>query len=390
MTLSNAEGDGDERFSCISCRCGSLVPIYFSTPIKTVTSDCRPWSHPLRLGRCGECGLVQSIVDDTWRQSARHIYRQYDSYFQSSLKDQLVFADGQQSSRTRAFIESALSTVRLPRNSSVLDFGCGSGNVLRTLSSLRPDLILDGYDLDSRAEDELRAIPNFRFLHSNALPMAEKYDLIVLSHTLEHFERPAESLQELSGLLTTTGSLAIAVPDCSVDPLKLTVADHCTHFSPAGLTQWLTTQGFTSQKLTQSGDSRECLVVARRAGGSPEHNKPEGSCWFDDAVKWISRAALQVDNFDCTSGAGVFGTSISGSWILAQNPDLVRFFVDEDSSRSRQFHGHPVLDLYSISTGSSVIAPFSGPYERKLLTRLRHSRPDVLWIGLDELVRAKS
>jgi SAM-dependent methyltransferase len=247
---------------CISCGQNLLNEIQFPSSVFTVTSDCRPWTHPLRLAVCDTCGLVQSVIDDSWRTSTREIYRQYDSYFQSSLKDQLTFGQGEIGSRTRVFIKAVLSVVTLPVRSSVLDFGCGSGNVLRTLSSLRDDLVLDGCDLDSRVESQLFGIPNFRHLHSDLLPTAEKHDLIVLSHTLEHLESPAKTLQDLSGLLTDSGTLAIAVPDCSADPLKLTVADHCTHFSPAGLTRWLNTQGFLSHELFPDQISRECLVVA--------------------------------------------------------------------------------------------------------------------------------
>lgn len=287
------------------------------------------------------------------------------------------------------FIKAVLSAVTLPVRSSVLDFGCGSGNVLRTLSSLRDDLVLDGYDLDSRVESQLVGIPNFRHLHSDLLPTAEKYDLIVLSHTLEHLESPAKTLQDLSGLLTDSGTLAIAVPDCSADPLKLTVADHCTHFSPAGLTRWLNTQGFLSHELFPDQTSRECLVVATKGGFALEHDGPLDSSWFQDAGNWLATAAAQLKSFNRENLVGLFGTAIAGSWVLAQEPELVDCLVDEDPSRSREFHSRPVFDLDSIPTNRSIIVPFFGDYERKLLSRLRSRRPDVRWVGLDELVQSR-
>lgn len=371
---------------CIGCASDMLSQISFPRPVRTVTSDCRPWDYSLRLALCERCGLAQSLVDDAWRHSASKIYRDYNSYFQSSLKDQLTFGHGEVDSRTQRFIKAVLSVVSLPTGSSVLDFGCGSGNVLRSLSALRHDLILDGYDLDSRVEKELKEIPGFRHLHSSQIPSSRKYDLIILSHALEHLEHPVQSLKDLTTILSDSGSLAIAVPDCSADPLKLTVADHCTHFSPVGLKHWLGSQGFTSLELSQGGDSRECLVIARKESDSDDWGGPLASGWFYDATTWVATAADKLERFQPKTQVGVLGTAIAASWIIAQRPNLIKFCVDEDASRNREFHDRPVFDLASVPRGSYVLVPFSGLYEKKVLRRLRLHRLDVHWVGLDEIV----
>ncbi|NDA53713.1 MAG: methyltransferase domain-containing protein, partial [Actinobacteria bacterium] len=78
-------------------------------------------------------------------------------------------------SRTYAFVKEILKEIELPMGARVLDFGCGSGNVLRALSRLRPDLFLDGFDLDSRAEARLRSIPNLINFFSKDPPTSGGY-----------------------------------------------------------------------------------------------------------------------------------------------------------------------------------------------------------------------
>ena len=371
--------------SCINCRFASLTEVPLRAPIATATSDCRPWNLTLRLTQCPECGFVQTIVDDSWRESVREIYRLYDSYFQSSSKDQLTFLGDTGESRTYAFVKEILKEIELPMGARVLDFGCGSGNVLRALSRLRPDLFLDGFDLDSRAEARLRSIPNLINFFSKDPPTSGGYQLVVFSHTLEHLENPATTLHLMSELLTRDGQLAIAVPDCLADPIKLTVADHCSHFFPESLAAWLIELGFSPRTLPTGSLSRECLVLARRDVEQSESAPRTPTPWFPRALEWLQESATQLRLADRRAITGVFGTSIAGAWVVAQEPQLANFFVDEDSSRNRTFHDRDVYGVDSIPHGRRVLVPFTGEYLTSILGRLRSRRPDVHWCGLHEI-----
>jgi len=372
---------------CISCSGVLVNSLEFDTPVTTVTSDCRPWNLPLQLGQCSACGFVQSILDDEWRESSQEIYRSYDSYFQSSSKDQLVFSSGVSESRTQVFVNATLEAIDLPAGARVLDFGCGSGNVLRALSRVRPDLRLDGFDLDTRAESTLRCIPNFESLYSEIPPSSGEYHLVVFSHSLEHLERPALTLHQMTKVLAKGGHVAIALPDCSKDPIKLAVADHCSHFSPQSLTLWLKESGLEARTLPAGTASRECLVVALPSSKIGETPSPSRDLWFFDAAAWLQKAVTQLRNASRQPLTGVFGTSISAAWILAQEPQLARFFVDEDSARNRTFHKRVVYNVDSVPKGHRVLVPFAGEHLTSLLDRLRGFRPDVIWSGLHEIGR---
>lgn len=142
-----------------------------------------------------------------------------------------MFIDGSASGRGDLFVDSVVKTSQTKVGGAVLDFGCGAGTLLWSFAKLSTDFNLFGFDLDDRELKKLSAIPNFKKLLVGELDRNLKFDLISMSHSLEHLVSPIETMKLLGGLLNENGHLVIAVPDCSKDPFKLLIADHCSHFS---------------------------------------------------------------------------------------------------------------------------------------------------------------
>lgn len=110
----------------------------------------------------------------------------------------------------------------LPDNChSVLDIGCGAGDNARLLKSLRPSCCIAGVTY-SHAEAEIaRSYMDdcWVFDIEQALPEAmagRNYDVIVLSHVLEHMRNPHEVLAKFAGFLRHGGVALIAVPNILV------------------------------------------------------------------------------------------------------------------------------------------------------------------------------
>ena len=153
--------------------------------------------------------------------------------------------------------------VFLDANSKVLDFGCGAGTLLWSFAKLRSDFNLFGFDLDDRELKKLSAIPNFKKLLVGELDKSLKFDLISMSHSLEHLVSPIETMKLLGAMLNENGHLVIAVPDCSKDPFKLLIADHCSHFSVATLKIFLENSGFEVVRIESRIETRECWAVCK-------------------------------------------------------------------------------------------------------------------------------
>jgi SAM-dependent methyltransferase len=135
---------------------------------------------------------------------------------------------------------------RLLDGKRILDFGCGRGRLLRLLAARYPAVTFTGYDPNPVAA---YAAANLR-LTTDFSTLAGPYDLIIMSHVLEHFvDFPC--LTAARQLLAADGALYVEVPDAAryADyPRRsfLYYFDriHINHFSRTALAQLLGRHGF--------------------------------------------------------------------------------------------------------------------------------------------------
>jgi hypothetical protein len=239
---------------------------------------------------------------------------------------------------------------------------------------------LFGYDLDNRELQKLQTIKNFKKLFVGELNTSLKFDLISMSHTLEHITNPKETLHQLRGLLSLDGYLVIAVPDCSLDPFKLLIADHCSHFSVKTLSSFLMNAGFDVVEIKSRIETRECWAICRP--GKFEHSQIlsiDETTWLPESVQWINLVRDHAKSFSSNGSFGVFGTSINAIWLFGELELEVDFFVDEDVSRQHtRLFGRPVVSPEEVVEGSVVYLPFVPALASKIATRL--NKVGISWV----------
>ena len=154
---------------------------------------------------------------------------------------------------------------------TILDIGCGYGAWSEFLALHAKHVV--GIDYDSNKIDYARKRKsNATFLLLDArsnLSELGNFDKILLSHVLEHIDKPSELLKELSKI---SKALIIEVPDRESNPLNwarvslglqyYTDADHVREFSRLELEKLLSDSGWHDFDSSRSGGS--LLVVARK------------------------------------------------------------------------------------------------------------------------------
>jgi 2-polyprenyl-3-methyl-5-hydroxy-6-metoxy-1,4-benzoquinol methylase len=322
---------------------------------------------------------MQEVPDERWLADTKEIYQKYDIYHQSGGVEQSAFdpTTGQAKRRSMVLAERLAATINLKERGRVLDFGCGNGAMLEALAAARPRWSLVGLDLDDRNRARLEQIPGFARLYTG--PPEEPdghFDLVTMIHSLEHISTPQFVLRSLRGKLGSGGWLFVQVPDAEENPFELVVADHLCHFTRATLAHLVVQAGFAVEGVETGWVTKEISLIARPAGVSAASGRPLACPLGADPVRkrveWLHAVVEDACRAASAGVFGLFGTSISATWLFAHLAQQVHFFIDEDPGRAGGRHmQRPIWRPYEAPANASIYLALIPAIARMVRDRLR-------------------
>jgi hypothetical protein len=363
--------------ACHLCESQNLIVVEDFSALPRVTSDCRPWVPGGAVAVCGDCATVQKRIDPAWRAETEAIYGGYVLYHQSTTKTEQHSFDpasgfGQpRSAWILGQIKEHLSTASPGR---MLDLGCGIGVTLSAFHALAPLWALEGFDPNLKDTRAIEALPGVVAVHGGALErLSPGYGCITCFHVLEHIVDPLPTLVQARALLAPDGVLVIQVPYYRDNAFDLTIADHCSHFTPATLAPLLARAGLETVLCSTSIVAREMTVIARPAAtetlGSPPPRAELAA--VKAAAAWLKTMLATAESAAEHRPFGIFGTSIAGTLVASAIEGRVDFFVDEDKSRIGARHlDAPILAPADIPDGSSVMIALMPKIAEAIAARL--------------------
>jgi len=184
-------------FRCLVCHGGEAELVY---------ARCRDYylGTPFRVDyvRCRACRLLQQspVPEDV-----APFYRAYPVHAPKSK----LYSALRQLVMSRVYYDAG----RHPAGTAVLDYGCGDGGYLETLSGR--GFLLQGYEQDpaqaARVAERL-GIPVHSDLEALLASEARTLDVLTLHMVLEHLQDPDEALAAARHLLKPGGVLYVVVP----------------------------------------------------------------------------------------------------------------------------------------------------------------------------------
>lgn len=363
------------EFHCQICEADRLEILHEYASIPRVTSDCKPWPAGGKMAVCHGCGAIQKIPDAEWYDDIHRIYGSYQIYDLSAGAEQLIFnSAGEAAPRSRLLVEFIRSNVSLAPKGKLIDLGCGNGAALESFSKALPGWQLYGSELSEAAIPFLDSLPNFvRLFTQEPRDIEGTYDLVSMIHSLEHMPHPGKTLADTLRLLTDDGVFFVEIPDVEASPFDLVVADHLGHFSRATLRYLFERNGFSVQVVRNDLLPKENTLLARRGRVEPKLPDPaEGIvlakrnlAWLQMVIDRARQAASRSVQF------GIFGTSVSGTWLFGALRDEISFFVDEDNTRiGQKLEGRPIISPSEVPKGADVFVPLIPSVAEKVLARL--------------------
>jgi SAM-dependent methyltransferase len=163
-----------------------------------------------------------------------------------------------------------------PQGGRLLDFGCGTGHLLRRLQD---HFETYGYDGSAQARGRCRlTAPDSVVLEDWRTSPPDEFDVIVSLHTLEHVERPLPLVQALTQRLSPGGLFLFVVPN------------------PGGIghrlkrDRWFAYRDPTHCSVLSRG---EWMMVARRADLDVCWVRGDGM-WDPPYIRWLPHAAQRA------------------------------------------------------------------------------------------------
>ncbi|MBA4383436.1 MAG: hypothetical protein C0410_01745 [Anaerolinea sp.] len=368
-------------YKCHICQTANILLVEDFAQLALVTSDCRPWRRGGKLGVCYSCGFIQKVADNAYLRNCEEIYRTYAVYYQADGQEQKVFeqSKGLSQSRSESILTQLLKQYALPARGTLLDIGCGNGNLLRCFSKICPSWILSGLEFDEKNRTAIEKIDHVDAFYSCELTdIAGPFDMISMIHCLEHMVDPVHFLRKVKDKLTPQGLLLIEIPCYTLNPFDLVIADHCLHLDMNNIKNLLERCGFEIVLASTDIVPKEMTVLACKnvvantmllASEAALENSHQ---WLLSAIAWLKENIACASRIAAHDDLGIFGTSISGAWLYNEIPYQISFFVDEDPDRiNKLFLGRPVYHPKNLPDKGTVYIPLPHVVASRLADRLR-------------------
>lgn len=207
---------------CLSCSHGELSRV---RPYRTITRDGRAVFGNVCLHSCNRCGLVQVVPPPASEALTAYYISDYRSggYHGSDVADVSQFPKDNlfYFNRGQSIADLLLPYVQ-KENPQILDIGAGYGHILYALGQRYPDstrMAIEFSDVCARHLKSL-GVEVFTKPVEEVLPrMERRFDLVVMSHVLEHLLDPRRVLQLIKGSLAPGGTLYVEVPNIPAESL---------------------------------------------------------------------------------------------------------------------------------------------------------------------------
>lgn len=353
---------------CRFCR-SPKVWLYYRSESMAVTGDSRIVPYPIEVCYCSDCCTlykVRSQRDDEYIDDINESRRIYGV---GNIPEQRVaydkIAGGIEKSKHQ--LQYIADRASLGKFGSILDFGCSCGVFLKTFNAVYPQWKLVGFDVAHTYADIITGISGASsFICKDLDKIDDTFDLITMSHVMEHMGDPALSIQFAESRLKPDGLLYLQVINACENLFSPLIFDHYQSYTPWSILHLLHGLGLEIVDMDQSWIHKEISILARKAGkASGERfeafcrtmDKAETSVRIQDNSRLLkeTEANLALARVQGQK-TGILGTTFAATWAGALLGESLEFYVDENPEKKHKNHlGVRIIEPAETKAGDTVL-----------------------------------
>ena len=157
-------------------------------------------------GICKNCGMVQQSIYYT-NSFLEKFYSKYYNLFYGHFKNPEERFNSQYlgAKKSYQFVKNYIDH----KKTKILEIGCGAGGILKYYQD--KGFYVKGLDYDN-SQLNYGISKSLNLINNNYYNSTEKFDLIILSHVLEHMSEPEKEIDKIKQYLSKDGIVYIEVP----------------------------------------------------------------------------------------------------------------------------------------------------------------------------------
>jgi len=160
---------------------------------------------------CKKCSLLRSDK----KLDSQSLADFYTYYYRRIYGDGLLSIENEfngQVKKGNIYKRKLEKYIPLKEIETIYDFGCGAGGTLFPFLNKRTKVFGSDYDYDRLKYGKEKGLNLLHAIDDKQEIEDKKYDLLILSHVMEHFANPISELNKLFELITDDGYIVVVVP----------------------------------------------------------------------------------------------------------------------------------------------------------------------------------
>lgn len=354
---------------------------------------------------CDQCGFVYADIE-----SSQDCYDLFYTQF-SKYADSRAYMGGGAAADFKRLQQTAIYLTHLlpDKSNHIIDIGCANGVLLGTLQHLGYTQLcgIDPSEICIQNVIQQYRIEAFTGSLTKLPPHLGQFNLVILSHVLEHVKDVQPALHQIRALLVDFGYLYIEVPDASryadfmFSPFQEFNLEHINHFSLRSLTHLLSICGFrvieSGQKLIESAPNMSnpaLFVTAVKESNFPLNTTPLKDELLSQYIQsYIEASKQMLVKIDCNLqrilmeypriivwGTGQLVMKLLSETVLAE-ADIVAFVDSNPAIQGHSLNGIPILSPSQIVDKLNPIVVSSTLYYEEIrkfiIEEMRLSNPVI-------------